>query len=459
VLRQSADADCVAAIERSVREAPDRALCRINVLDFAAKHRLDEERTIAAFLHAARLGVFELLWNVLCPGCGGVLDASTTLKTVNRDEYHCQLCAAGYKPTLDEMVEVTFTVNPRVRRIAAHDPDTLPEVEYYRQIFWSSGVDLPETLGDSIAEFTIDSIELPPGERAVLSLQLPKDFVILFDPVTHGSQFIDVKGEPTRERQTLSIVFNKVAAPVGTVTMRPGPLRLSLENRTDRRVLPALWIADDRLHNLLGRRRPFLTAKRLLTNQTFRDLFRTDTLDVDQRLKITSLTFLFTDLKGSTALYERVGDLVAYDLVREHFHVLYDVVRAEAGAVVKTIGDAVMATFSTPDRALAAALRMREEMARINTERRNEDLLLKIGIHEGPCLAVRLNDTQDYFGRTVNIAARVQGLASSRAIHVTESVVEDPNAAKILELSGLKPTMRRASLRGIVDETTVYEIP
>ena len=459
VLRQSADADCVAAIERSVREAPDRALCRINVLDFAAKHRLDEERTIAAFLHATRLGVFELLWNVLCPGCGGVLDASATLKTVNRDEYDCQLCAAGYKPTLDEMVEVTFTVNPRVRRIAAHDPDTLPEVEYYRQIFWSSGVDLPETLGDSLAEFTIDSIELLPGERAVLSVELPKEFVILFDPVTHGSQFIDVKGEPTRERQTLSIVFNKVTAPVGTVTMRPGPLRLSLENRADRRVLPALWIAGDKLHHLLGRRRPFLTAKRLLTNQTFRDLFRTDTLDVDQRLKITSLTFLFTDLKGSTALYERVGDLVAYDLVREHFHVLYDVVRAEAGAVVKTIGDAVMATFSTPDRALAAALRMREEMARINTERRNEDLLLKIGIHEGPCLAVRLNDTQDYFGRTVNIAARVQGLASSRAIHVTESVVEDPNAAKILELSGLKPTMRRASLRGIVDETTVYEIP
>ena len=459
VLRQSADADCVAAIERSVREAPDRALCRINVIDFAAKHRLDEERTIAAFLHATRLGVFELLWNVLCPGCGGVLDASATLKTVNRDEYDCQLCAAGYKPTLDEMVEVTFTVNPRVRRIAAHDPDTLPEVEYYRQIFWSSGVDLPETLGDSLAEFTIDSIELLPGERAVLSVELPKEFVILFDPVTHGSQFIDVKGEPTRERQTLSIVFNKVTAPVGTVTMRPGPLRLSLENRADRRVLPALWIAGDKLHHLLGRRRPFLTAKRLLTNQTFRDLFRTDTLDVDQRLKITSLTFLFTDLKGSTALYERVGDLVAYDLVREHFHVLYDVVRAEAGAVVKTIGDAVMATFSTPDRALAAALRMREEMARINTERRNEDLLLKIGIHEGPCLAVRLNDTQDYFGRTVNIAARVQGLASSRAIHVTESVVEDPNAAKILEISGLKPTMRRASLRGIVDETTVYEIP
>ena len=459
VLRQSADADCVAAIERAVREAPDRDLCRINALDFAAKNGLDEERTLAAFLHAARLGLFELSWNVLCPGCGGVLDAGATLKTVNHEEYACGLCACGYKPTLDEMVEVTFTVSPRVRRIAAHDPDSLPEAEYYRQIFWSSGVDLPDSLDKSLAAFTIDSIELPPGERAVLSVQLPNVFVIAFDPVTHGTQFIDIKGEPTNERQTLSMVFNKVKAPTGTVEMRPGPLRLSLENRTDRRVLPALWIAGDTLHDLLGKRKPFVTAKRLLTNQTFRDIYRTDTLDVDQKLKITSLTFLFTDLKGSTALYERVGDLVAYDLVRQHFGVLNEIVAGEAGAVVKTIGDAVMATFATPDRALAAALRMREAMTRINAERQNEDLLLKIGIHEGPCLAVTLNNSQDYFGQTVNVAARVQGLASSRAIFVTKPVVDDPKSAKILEDLSLQPFEQRAALRGMADETTVYEIP
>jgi class 3 adenylate cyclase len=460
VLRQSADGDCVAAIEQTIRDAPDRDLCRVNVLGFAAKNSLDEERAIAAFLHAARLGIFELSWNVLCPACGGVLDAGSTLKTVNHDEYACTLCAADYKPTLDEMVEVTFTVSPRVRRIAAHDPDSLPEIEYYRQIFWSSGADLPENLAEAFAAFTIDSIELPPGEKAVLSVQLPEGFFIVFDPVTHGRQIIEVTGEPTRERQALSMVFNKVKAPGGEPAgLRPGPLRLALENQTGRRVLPALWIAGDHLHDLLGKRRPFLTAKRLLTNQTFRDIYQTETLAPDQRLKITSLTFLFTDLKGSTALYERVGDLAAYDLVREHFHVLYEIVAAEAGAVVKTIGDAVMATFETPDRALAAALRMREAMTRINAERHNEDLLLKIGIHEGPCLAVTLNNSQDYFGQTVNMAARVQGLASSRAIFVTQPVMDDAKSAKILERSGLHPSMQRAALRGIADETTVYEIP
>ncbi len=459
VLRQSADADCVAAIERAVKEAPDRELCRINALAFAGRRGLDEECTIAALLHASRLGLFELSWNVICPGCGGVLDASNTLKTVNREEYACTLCATDYKPTLDEMVEVTFTVSPRLRRIAGHDPNSLPEVEYYRQIFWSSGADLPEDLAAKLEEFTIDSIELPPGEKAVLSVQLPEGYVIVFDPVTHGRQIIAVKGEPTRDRQALSMVFNKVKAPEGSVEMRPGPLRLSLENRTERRVLPTLWIAGEALHHLLGCRRPFLTAKRLLTNQTFRDIYQTDTLDTDQRLKITSLTFLFTDLKGSTALYERVGDLVAYDLVRQHFRVLYDIVSGETGAVVKTIGDAVMATFATPDRALAAALRMREAMARINAERQNEDLLLKIGIHEGPCLAVTLNNSQDYFGQTVNVAARVQGLASSRAIFVTKPVIDNPRTAKIIEDLSLQPAEQRAALRGMADETVVYEIP
>jgi class 3 adenylate cyclase len=457
VLRQSADGDAVTAIEALVRKAPDRALNRVNVLDFAVKNRLDEERAIAAFLHAARVGLFDLSWNVLCPGCGGVLDANTSLKTVHTDDYSCALCGAGYQATLDEMVEVSFTVNPRIRRIAAHDPRALSMWEYHRQIFWSTGVDLPDSFEQIINEIVVDSIELPPGDRASLSLLLPAEFVIVFEPVTHAAQFLDVNGEPTRDRQNLTVVFNKVSAPSATLHMRPGPLRLALENRADVRVLPAVWIAGEGLHNLLSKRRPFLTAKRLLTNQTFRDIYRTDTLDVDQRLKITSLTFLFTDLKGSTELYERVGDLVAYDLVRAHFRILNEIIAAEAGAVVKTIGDAVMATFPTPDRAIAAALRMRDAMSSI--KHGDRDLLLKIGIHEGPCLAVMVNDRQDYFGQTVNIASRVQGLAASRSIFATGPVVEHPGSSSILKTSGLEPVRQRASLRGIADELVVYEIP
>ncbi|TIV91447.1 MAG: adenylate/guanylate cyclase domain-containing protein, partial [Mesorhizobium sp.] len=146
LLRQTADVDppAVDAIKRAIAEGEDRELCRINVLAFASKHGLDEERAIGAFLHAARVGIFDISWNVLCPGCGGVLDTNATLKTLQKDEYTCALCSQGYSPTLDEMVEVTFTVSPRTRRIAAHNPHELPAVEYFRQIYWASGVDVPE---------------------------------------------------------------------------------------------------------------------------------------------------------------------------------------------------------------------------------------------------------------------------------------------------------------------------
>jgi class 3 adenylate cyclase len=460
-LRQAADAEVVGAIERLVREAPDRALCRINALDFAREARLDEERVIAGFLHAARLGLFDLSWNILCPSCAGVLDANTSLKTITQPEYRCAFCAAGYEPVLDEIVEVTFTVSPRLRRIAAHDPETLPIRDYYRQIFWSSGIDLPgdDALAKVLEEVTLETIELPPGDKAILSLTLPLGLVIAFDPVTHSAQFIEVKGEPTRERQNLTLRLDTTATPTATTTLRPGPLRLNLENRSDTRALPGVWVATEVLEQLLSRRKPFLTAKRLLTNQTFRDIYRADTLDVEQRLKITSLTFLFTDLKGSTELYERVGDLVAYDLVRTHFRLLTEIVGAEAGAVVKTIGDAVMATFPTPNRALAAALRMRDAMRGLNEERKRDDLLLKIGIHEGPCLAVMLNERQDYFGQTVNIASRVQHLASSRAIYATGPIVGHEAAAHLLAKSGVSPVLQRQALRGIADDLAIYEIP
>lgn len=460
VLGQTADPPVVDAIRQLVEDGADRDLNRINALDFSRRTGLGEERVIAGFLHASRLGLFDLTWNVLCPGCSGVLDAHTTLKSLRHDDYNCALCAAGYEASVDDHVEVAFTVSPRVRRIAAHDPNSLPLWEYTRQIFWSSGIEFDDgSFQRLIDEVTLEAIELPPGEKAVLSLQLPNQFCIVFEPVTHSAQFLAISGEPTRERQQLSMVFNAQHAPTGTTEMRPGPLRLTLENQSGVRVLPSVWIAGDALHELLGKRKPILTAKRILANQTFRDIYKADNLNIDQRLKITSLTFLFTDLKGSTALYERVGDLAAFDLVRAHFHALLEIIASEGGAVVKTIGDAVMATFVRPEQALAAGLRMRAAMDALNEQRGKKDLVLKIGIHEGPCLAVMLNERQDYFGQTVNIAARVQGLSIDQAIHVTGPVLETPAVADILTKASIAPIRKHAALRGIADKVVVFEIP
>src|SRR5437660_3485332 len=246
-LRQSADAAVVDMLERMVRDAPDHALNKMNALDLAAKEGLREERVMAALLNAVGLGMFEMTWSVMCPSCAGVLSANKSLKTLDRAQYNCAFCAAGYETTLDNLVEVTFTVSPRLRKIAAHSPDELSAAEYYRQIFWSSAIDLPADLEKLLREVTLATVDLPQGERAILSLHVPAGTLIVFDPVTHTAQFLDVSGEEASERQNLSVIFNKLQVPIDTVALRPGPLRLALENRTEDRVLPAVWVAKQAL--------------------------------------------------------------------------------------------------------------------------------------------------------------------------------------------------------------------
>ena len=456
-LRQTADAGAAGALETLVRDGSDEDLARINPLALAGERGLEEETMIAALLHATQLGLLEMSWNVLCPSCGGVLDANATLKSVRHEDYHCAFCALDAEPVLDDTVEVCFTPSPRVRRIPSHTPDVLGFWDYQRQVFFGSGLAFPgaDAFKQLSEEAIVEAAELQAGERLILSLELKDAPIIIFDPVTHTANLVSPDGKPTSERQDLTLVFS-TAHTASRTALRPGALRLTLDNRTTKRVLPGVFLTGPGLDTLLGGRRPFLTAKRLLSNQTFRDLYRTDTLAIDQRLKIMNLTFLFTDLKGSTELYEQVGDLVAYDLVRAHFRILHEIVGQEGGAVVKTIGDAVMATFPKPAQAVGAALRMRDAMRVLNDERGAAALSLKIGIHAGPCLAVSLNDRQDYFGQTVNIASRVQGLATSDSIFVTDAIVSETPVERLLAARHLEARSQHHSLKGIGDRVPVF---
>ncbi len=432
----------------------------MNPCALAAEAGVPENDVIAALLHAVRLGLFEMSWNILCPHCNGVLNSNATLKTIRESRYFCTFCEAAEELRLDDRVEVTFTVSPRVRRVGAHDPSSLTFWEYHRQVFFGSGVAFPEpaVFASLLPACMLETVEVQPNERMILALQIPSESIVLFDPVTHTAHLVVAEGEPAPERQDLAVVFDSLHPNVGRSTLRPGALRLSLDNRTGSRVLLGIYRPGPELDLLIGGRRPFLTAKRLLSNQTFRDIYRTDALDLDQRFKLMSLTFLFTDLKGSTELYEQVGDLVAYDLVRAHFRVLHEIVASESGAVVKTIGDAVMATFPAPDHAISAALRMQDAMGRLNAEHGASDLTLEIGLHEGPCLAVSLNDRQDYFGQTVNIASRVQALASANAIFATDAILRDKAAAEILASRQIAAQPLKAGLRGIGDRVPVFQL-
>ena len=168
---------------------------------------------------------------------------------------------------------------------------------------------------------------------------------------------------------------------------------------------------------------------------------------------------MFTDLRGSTALYSEIGDAAAYHLVREHFALLAAAVRRHDGAVIKTIGDAIMAAFVTPSAALRSALEIQQAVAGFNPEHggaagRASSIVIKIGLHEGPCIAVNLNGRLDYFGTTVNMAARLEGESRGGDIVLSQTFAADPGVA--LLLANLPRQVETTALKGF-EKPVVFE--
>ena len=234
-----------------------------------------------------------------------------------------------------------------------------------------------------------------------------------------------------------------MAFAVRNVTSERGTLALAL--------LPPQFEKGTPLHF-----EPFLNGKRLLTTQTFRDLFRSQVIRVNEGIGVREIALLFTDPKGSTVLYNRVGDLNAFALVQQHFDDCRMSRSATTARSSKRSATPLMAAFVTPADAVRAALAMREEVAAFNQGHANRDLALKIGIHTGAAIAVTLNDRLDYFGQTVNIAARVQSLADADDIFVSDDVFESEGGRG--ELSHLTVETHVAKLRGIHDDLRVYRV-
>jgi class 3 adenylate cyclase len=192
------------------------------------------------------------------------------------------------------------------------------------------------------------------------------------------------------------------------------------------------------------------TAAEVTSLQMFRDLFATEALRPGEQISVGTLTILFTDLRHSTQLYREIGDATAFGRVMSHFDVVKKVIAEHDGAIVKTIGDAVMGVFRSAADGLRAMLQVQEILASRADGR--IPLTLKAGLHTGPCIAVTLNDRLDYFGSTVNLAARLECLSSGSDVIISRSVYEDAKVQEVIESEGLSAEEFDMSLKGFDDE-------
>jgi hypothetical protein len=349
----------VSRLETLIRTAPDEALVRINPIRFAAERGLAEREAVDLFLHATLVRLFEMDWALVCPVCSDVVANFRNLGAVER-HFHCHLCHCDYEAALDEFIAVTFTVHPGVRRIRFHDPDQLSVEDYTFYRFAPEGMTKDGVAWVDILRVILRAgARLRPGEEASLAFEAAPGILVGSDLDSDATFAFPVSGEPRSEVQTVSIEMRGGVCSPKEGAIAPGLVRFDIRNSTERAAaIGILNIPPGVEHGRLNFK-PFLSGKQLLLAPTFLDNFRSELIRAGEGFAVRDVTLLFTDLKGSTALYQRIGDLNAYMLVQRHFERLTDVTASHGGAVNKTIGDAVMAAFPAPRDAVRAALAMR----------------------------------------------------------------------------------------------------
>lgn len=452
----------ISKFETLIRSGDDLSLYRVNLLAFARDRAIAEPESIDLFLHATRSGLFEMSWDVVCPQSGMVLDSFGALRTL-KTHYVCGLCDVTGETDLDDFIEVTFTVSPQLRRLPFHDPDSLSVEDFHWKLRFLNDARIPGQqirFLDYLHAFVRGLSFLPPGSATTIRCELGPGALAGVNIQTQAAFVVAVAGEPTTTPTILRIGYDGQRFSSSLATVPPGPVIIEAENRGAMRgsLLLINWPPEVLAQAIKPPLdfEPYISGGMLLARQTFRRLFRSERVDEKEGLGIRQVTLLFTDIKGSTAMYERLGDLNAYALVREHFALLGATVQQHSGAIVKTIGDAVMAVFSRPTDAVSAALHILGEIERYNSEHGDPSIILKIGAHCGPSIAVTLNDNLDYFGQTVNVAARVQSLADAGEICISEALYSAPGVSDLL--SGHAISVFEAPLRGVEGNASVYRV-
>jgi class 3 adenylate cyclase len=450
----------LAMLGTHIRTAEDEALFRINAFGFARERQLPEKEIVDLFVHAGAAGLFSMDWSLICPQCCCVVESFRSLKSVH-NHYRCAFCQVGYETVLDDYVAVTFTVAPDIRRIRFHDPEQLSAWDrFFKTQNTADGV-LPDgqPLVNAKAALARAVEYLPPGETTSIEIAVEAGTILATSPDGKVALVIPVAGAPVSGVQVVPVAYGGDRVQAHDVReMAPGRIAFEIANRTADRgmfciavVPPGVELGSAPVHFV-----PFLNGKRVLTTPAFRDLFRSEIVKPGEGIGVKDIALLFTDLKGSTALYDRIGDLNAFALVQRHFDLLQDIVSRHDGAIVKTIGDAVMAAFLQASDAVAAALSMRREIEAFNAGRRDRALVLKIGVHKGAAIVVTLNERLDYFGQTVNIAARVQQLADAQEIFVSEDVYSAAGVRELLASREVASDLFK--LKGVHEDLRVFRI-
>ena len=397
-----------------LRHAPMVALRSIRPMALAALWSVPADHAVELFLAAARNGILAMGWDLLCPRCRGAKSRVSRLNELPKGA-HCSSCNIDYERNFSRNVELTFHPEPWIR--------PLPDGELC-------------VLGQGTARHV--------KFQAEVAAKSAKSFKLSLAPGPYRFRTVEAGAEAERDIGADGVIPTLVAR--GSDILLEGASghdELAIRNESDR---PLAFVVEDR-----NWAQDALTGERVIAMPAFRRLCPEQLLRPGDNAEIGWIAIMFTDLQGSTKLYDALGDANAYNLVRDHFAFLSDRVQRNHGFVVKTVGDAVMAAFSRPDDAVRAALAIQDDVASFNSARRGgksaTSIVFKLGLHAGSCIAVTTGDVLDYFGSVVNTASRFEHQCRGGEVIISDALLADPEAREAL--AGRSVAEDSATLRGL----------
>jgi len=419
--------DLIEHLTRFIDHADDEEVIHLRPYALADRWNVSRRDMLQLCLAATRRSLLDLRWDVICPMCRGAGTSVSQLNEVHA-QAHCPSCHMDFAVNFEHALEVTFRPHAAIRPVAitaycVGGPQLTPHV-VAQQIIAPGETRTIDVALDEGAHRVRTRANLPHAITGHLDLRVTSD------PTEQPASSI-----------TLQAHAEGWSADRNVITPEP---TITIGNETS--------VAQGVVIERLAWNDQSVTAVDLSTVQAFRDWFATQALRPDVQLGISSLAILFTDLRDSTQLYRMIGDAPAFGRVLEHFDVLRRSVETHAGALIKTIGDAIMAAFLEPAQGVAAALDILQGMAELNRARIDYPLRLKLGLHAGPAIAVTLNERLDYFGTTVNIASRLEGQAQGDDLIVSTEVMQQASVQRVLSSQPIVVEEFNARLKGFVDE-------
>ncbi|MEE9257233.1 MAG: DUF5939 domain-containing protein [bacterium] len=422
------DPDLQAKLAHHIAAAEGRDLRYMRPFALAREFGHPKEETLSLCLSAVQAGALNLAWNLLCPHCRDSKKQFSSLGEVSPGAY-CDACNIDYEVEFDRSLEATFSPTPALRRIR-------------EEIYCVGG---PGNTPHVVEQFTLQAGE----ERGVNHNLSAGSYRIRCE---RSKTYVSIRlteDDDSSGRMPVAIEILPEGLVPFLVQGASGAFPVTYANRSSEETLIVFerteWVDDA------------ATALDVAFFPEFHRIFGSDALRPGEGIAIENIAVLFTDLKGSTQMYEDIGDAVAYGVVRGHFDILLEEIRAADGHLVKTIGDAVMASFRTPDDALRAALGAQKKFA-ARGKKGGPPIVLKAGIHSGHAIAVGTNGRNDFFGTTINIAARTQGQSLGGDIVITDTVRNDPAVVAFLAGVAHKAETFEGDLKGIEGGVRLHRI-